>query len=96
MDFNFYRNKCDGQGIDFLHKLYNRPIKATKIEIQSADVLTEMRERAEDLRAAIDTAEASQDDFSPEEYSVLENAKRQLFRLETAIHKTERFVKWGI
>jgi hypothetical protein len=60
------------------------------------DLIKELKRHAATIKAAIEEAEAIKSALSPGDVSVLDNAKRQLFRLETHINRFERFKKWGV
>jgi Zn-dependent M32 family carboxypeptidase len=92
MDNFNYRDYSNEKGYDLLKALYEKPIKAIKIE----DLINELRHHAATIKAAIEEAEAVKSALSPGDVSVLDNAKRQLFRIETHINRFEKFKRWGI
>lgn len=94
-DFN-YRDYSNEKGYNLLKALYEKPIKAIKIEPLNEDLINELRHHAATIKAAIEEAEAVKSALSSDDVSVLEHAKRQLFRLETHINRFERFKRWGV
>jgi hypothetical protein len=89
MDNFNYRDYSNEKGYDLLKALYEKPIKAIKIEPLNEDLIKELKRHAATIKAAIEEAEAIKSALS-------DNAKRQLFRLETHINRFERFKKWGV
>ena len=96
MDNFNYRDYSNEKGYDLLKALYEKPIKAIKIEPLNEDLINELRHHAATIKAAIEEAEAVKSALSPGDVSVLDNAKRQLFRLETHINRFERFKRWKV
>jgi hypothetical protein len=96
MDYFNFIKISNGRGYDFLKALHEKPIKAIKIEPLNKDLINELEKHATNIKTAIAEAERNEESLTNYDRGVLENAKKQLFKIESQIQRFERFKRWGV
>jgi hypothetical protein len=59
-------------------------------------LINELEKHATNIKTAIAEAERNEESLTNYDRGVLENAKKQLFKIESQIQRFERFKRWGV